>query len=501
MARTKGSDELFKLIHALTVSEKGYFQKFALRHSGKGNAYLKLFNAINKQTEFEETTLKKVFKDYAVLKVYLFDMIMDSMLIYNRKSSMQNQLLTDIIRIDFLNQKGLAGKANKIAAAALQSARNHEMFWLEDFYSRVLFHTSVRGFTADERIEKNQLFFNGLGNIREKSVEADDYSRIFNDIIGYGNLKSFYNIGFPENFDKEVAEKVKSKSSTLSVTAERNRLECLAMYYYMKRSFSDSYQPAYDAYKLELKLARAKSPLTDNYKLIRAIRGLVIACLHTNRYEEVIKLADAMLKIILPDETKNIENTFFAFTYYQYAYWGSGRHKEGDKFSADKLPYKLIKTNGHAFPHLVLELYRFKMLFEFSNHNYNEVFKTMAHFQSLDLKKLAPDFYKSTEILRIMLQVELGHFDVLKSLVKNAAKHLKPYGLTPFEAEILLMLGRITAADKTAVLNKVKARVEEAKNDFRLFDTFTIGFWLATVLDNRSLGKMIAEEQARPEMM
>ena len=54
MARTTGSDEVYKLIHSLTTEEKGYFKKFALRHTSEGNRYLELFEAINQQNTFEE---------------------------------------------------------------------------------------------------------------------------------------------------------------------------------------------------------------------------------------------------------------------------------------------------------------------------------------------------------------------------------------------------------------------------------------------------------------
>ena len=77
MARKTGSDELFRLIHSLTIEEKGYFKKFAARHKTSGNVYLRLFDAINKQKVFEEKLLIKSFAAYnfADLKLYLKDII------------------------------------------------------------------------------------------------------------------------------------------------------------------------------------------------------------------------------------------------------------------------------------------------------------------------------------------------------------------------------------------------------------------------------------------
>jgi hypothetical protein len=68
MARTIGSDELFRLIHSLSVEEKGYFKKFATRHTTNDSIYLKLFNTIAKQDAFDETQLKKITKTTHVRK-------------------------------------------------------------------------------------------------------------------------------------------------------------------------------------------------------------------------------------------------------------------------------------------------------------------------------------------------------------------------------------------------------------------------------------------------
>lgn len=46
--RTTGSDDLYRLIHSLTTEEKGYFKKFAKRHTSGGNKYLQLFDDINR---------------------------------------------------------------------------------------------------------------------------------------------------------------------------------------------------------------------------------------------------------------------------------------------------------------------------------------------------------------------------------------------------------------------------------------------------------------------
>ena len=50
----KATDDLFQLIKALTKNEKGYFKKYSAFHSiGGKNKYLLLFDAIEKQKEYD----------------------------------------------------------------------------------------------------------------------------------------------------------------------------------------------------------------------------------------------------------------------------------------------------------------------------------------------------------------------------------------------------------------------------------------------------------------
>src|SRR5688572_19832163 len=128
--RTTGSDELFKLIHSLSTDEKGYFKKFAKRHTTGGNIYLKLFDAINKQKEFEEKTLKKKFKNYAVVKVYLFDMIMQALLVSQSRLQPQQAILRGMLQINILMARGISEKALKLLKDSQELAEQHEQYSL-----------------------------------------------------------------------------------------------------------------------------------------------------------------------------------------------------------------------------------------------------------------------------------------------------------------------------------------------------------------------------------
>jgi D-tyrosyl-tRNA(Tyr) deacylase len=85
----KASDSLFRLIKSLSKNEKGYFKKMAEALAGSGGSnYLLLFDAIDKQNEFDEAAIIKKYskenfvKNLSVTKRNLTDLILKALRLY-----------------------------------------------------------------------------------------------------------------------------------------------------------------------------------------------------------------------------------------------------------------------------------------------------------------------------------------------------------------------------------------------------------------------------------
>ena len=61
----KVTDDLFQLIKSLDQSEKRYFKIFSTMHikDSEENKYIMLFDAIDKQSEYDEDEIRKKFKN------------------------------------------------------------------------------------------------------------------------------------------------------------------------------------------------------------------------------------------------------------------------------------------------------------------------------------------------------------------------------------------------------------------------------------------------------
>ena len=106
----KPKSTLFDLVKSLSTSEKRYFKQ----HAPKGKSsieYIALFDAINKQKAYDETSLKQKFNkkslsnQFSVSKNYLTQLVVESLVSYHKNATIGSRLLSGIARIKVLFTK------------------------------------------------------------------------------------------------------------------------------------------------------------------------------------------------------------------------------------------------------------------------------------------------------------------------------------------------------------------------------------------------------------
>lgn len=150
------SEALFDLIKSLNKSEKGYFKKYAKKHViGEENNYITLFDAIDKQTEYDEKAIVEKFKSKRYVKYlsseksYLSKIILDSLVSYHNNSFIAMSIERMLGQIEILHEKGLYDFCEKIIDKAKKTAQEHQQFgfWREliQWQKRII---SARGYQA-----------------------------------------------------------------------------------------------------------------------------------------------------------------------------------------------------------------------------------------------------------------------------------------------------------------------------------------------------------------
>lgn len=127
-------DKLFTLIKSLNKSEKRYFSIYTQMHvKGEDNDYMKLFKEFEKQEELQEDLIKenlkgeKLMDHYAVIKSYLYDLILKSMRSYT-KHSVTKKILDLLQDVEFLYSKGIFDQSYQLVRKARELAQSSQKY-------------------------------------------------------------------------------------------------------------------------------------------------------------------------------------------------------------------------------------------------------------------------------------------------------------------------------------------------------------------------------------
>lgn len=126
---------LWQLIHSLDSSEKLFFKRNFLPDKS-ARLYIRLFDAIARQKEYDETALLEKFhpaiskKNIATQKHYLQKQIGEALVRYDAKKDPTHELYGSIQLIRIYRKKGLFAEAYAVWEKAMQKARKSESFAL-----------------------------------------------------------------------------------------------------------------------------------------------------------------------------------------------------------------------------------------------------------------------------------------------------------------------------------------------------------------------------------
>lgn len=128
----KRKDFLFFLIKSLSRTEKRYL-KINFKHSKPAAVYLQLFDAIDRQKEYDEAQLKvkfkgqKFVKHFHLSKRYLYGLILAALRNYHKEASPKAEVNDILKNVEILYQKGLYALAETELTKAGKMAEEYEL--------------------------------------------------------------------------------------------------------------------------------------------------------------------------------------------------------------------------------------------------------------------------------------------------------------------------------------------------------------------------------------
>src|SRR4029079_9022157 len=118
----------------MSKSEKRHFKLYASRHSVEENNYLKLFDAIDKQKNYDEGSILEKFRKepfinrFPITKKRLYETVLRSLDAFHSQSSIDAELKRELHFAEILYKKSLYNQCAKILSSARHTALKHEKY-------------------------------------------------------------------------------------------------------------------------------------------------------------------------------------------------------------------------------------------------------------------------------------------------------------------------------------------------------------------------------------
>lgn len=491
---------LFLLIKSLSAPEKGYIKKQAGIHAvGGQNKYIKIFDALDKQSVYNEKDILKKFKNdpiltnFAVTKNYLFKFILKSLELYH--SNVKSDLRSNLNQIEILHNKNLPSIAKKQLVKAKAIANKYELYeFMEEIidWEIVLL---VEEATPENYLELVNKYFDELYDSIDKKKKIIGYKYLYQKL----RAKALFT-GLTRN-DEDVLEFQKIANESLEKKdAFFNTFSAQFYKNLMQANFLFTQSEGLSAEKLlqeNVELFEENMHMVDikPFAYIGTLRNKAVNELGLMRYDELFATIAKMDAFV-----KNFGHTN---KYYEiltenlklFVYIPMGEFEKAITI-AKKLetlyeqiaPTKVIQREkllqNYALAYIYIGLGEFKLANQHINRLLNE---QESNFRS--------DLYCFAHILSLIIHFELGNSELLDYRVKTTYRLLlRRNKLHAFEKHILTFLKEFDKprknpqelidgfiALKTNIEKATESKIE--KNALSLFDLIS---WLESKIENRS---------------
>lgn len=511
----KVSDDLFQLIKAMSKSEKGYFKKFASKHTiGVKNIYVKLFDAIDSQNEYDEDGIKKRFKGekfatslYST-KNYLFNLILKALSAYHSEKFAVSKLNNMLTELNVLFEKGLYKQFRTLLNKATQVAyENDKPFYLAILYNKEMTFLATDYYTNEKGIKFDEIKKQTLYNINIITVN-EEYHLLYNELFllskEMGSLRTEDDLKRLHNFINHPL--LKDESKAINFDAKFKYYSILGHYY---RIINDNDNwIKYRKALLELMESDRKYIRENPRSYVLALNNYLNACVTLGYISEFEKELQKLKKFALQFENKkeyaDLETRIFLLV-------SDLELTYNIKFCMFSKLVKLIanieaglnKFSKHIQESRKLSLYnRLSYACFILNDLDKSIYFINRVLNSPNVTK-EPEQHNIARIRSLVLHFEAGNYDLLEYVVKSAKRYLsKNNRYHNFEKAVLRFITKAMNVTGKAYVNELyedlKSDLEKLKTDpfeKNALEQFDLISWAESKKQKKPVGEILKEKQ------
>ena len=494
----KVTDDLFQLIKSLEQSEKRYFKIFASMHikDTDNNQYLKLFDAIDKQENYDEDDIKEKFakekfiKQIHVAKNYLYNNILKSLRLYHSDRSKVNELM-DILRdVQILYDKSLYKQCRKLLEKAKKIAytyEKHAQILAVIDWEKTLARTSSYSNTDEAELIS---YYNEHNVATEKLINLNEYWNLATkafmfrkkqgDFRDRNELKKFNSI-----FENELLTSEKFATSFLSKTFYYN----LKGLYYLTNK--DNKNLLIHCEKI-VRLLEENPVLLKEDNYIASLYNLLLVEIELKKFSDALKTINKIRSIKTDSSTLQARIFVTSYDTEINLYMKSGEFRKGEKLVVEideglvKMKSKINKESKILFAYNIAYIY-------FGLKKYDESLIRINEIINDKELKIREDIQCFARILNLLIHYELGNYDLIEYIMKSTKRYLSSKNkFNKFESITLGQIRKLISEkteDKNYLFIEWKKELDKISDDImeiNALEYFDLISWIDSKLTGES---------------
>lgn len=425
------SPHLFDLIKSLTNSEKRYFTLFSKRHFSEDNHSLRLFQAIVKQDEYNEskaiseTGLAK--NNFAVQKNLLYGQILSALVQFDTSGNHVMRLQQDIFACQKLMQKGLIAQARARLSQIKADAEKYEMHeaGLQALQIESALHAREQyRHTSENNLEE----WLRASQLLTAKINTEAYVKSMNSRAQKIQLSTGGKSAASSTAIKKLLDEAKAKLPTMQVTekAKMDLLQTEALYYFLSGNTAKAAE--INAGFIALMESQRHWIQFFPQRYFSALNNYLIDCFVLKKQKELLQGLEKM-RALKDDpafkKTSNLEPNIFRITYQVELNFmiAAGKFSEATKI-LPVVKEGLKKYEGKIPLHHRMNMEYLCAYVLFGSGRYHEASAQIDILQQYSRSETAALIDDVAAIMQVICHYELGNYSILDSLVKSCKRKL-----------------------------------------------------------------------------
>lgn len=428
----KPTNQLFDIIKSLTPEEEKKFKLLSSLQQGEKN-YIKLYNFIQKQENYDEEEVKDHFKTevfvqhFASEKNQLLHHILKSLRYYRQETSASAKIDEEIKNIQLLFNKSLYKQSRKQLSIVKKKAHDYELFYslleiveLEKVLIDMEAHFGDINYrTLDELIDEENDLFNKIENfaayelqlaklnslsskfmIARSKEDVKEITDIIKEINQFSNREGFFSnkskiiylfiIGAANMLLNKVDEVHKSLSELIIELENKPEIISEMPYYYI---VSHGYL---------VRCCAIKKQYNDGFKMIDKLKSLAL--------NEMFKATDLQITIF----TQSYITEMVLYSYI-------GQHDKATLVIPQVIK-GLHKYETKINNEDLVRIYHAISMVYFGVGEYNKALHWLNKIINTNYEDLRQDIIRISKLINLIVHFELGNDDLLTYIYKSSVR-------------------------------------------------------------------------------